>query len=165
VVTFTASAAATLGAATVTVTGTSGATVRTATLSLTVTAPPGGQVVAVTPVINASGPWYNEEAVRLANTAPLTALTVTVVIQRTPGVSHSGQYNTVGGQIQQSNSSTSAAVTYTWTLAPGQTLGTGTNRLFAAQTSGTGTVHPTAGDTWTVTYTSGGATFTQTGNF
>jgi endo-1,4-beta-xylanase len=165
VVTFSASATATLGAATVTLTGTSGTTVRTTTVSLTVTTPPSGGVVTVTPVINASGPWFNEEAVRLANTAPLTALTVTVVIQRTTGVSFSGIYNTVGGQIQQSNSSTTAAVTYTWTLAPGQTLGIGTNRLFAAQTGGTGTVHPTAGDTWTVTYTSGGASFTQSGNF
>jgi hypothetical protein len=34
-----------------------------------------------------------------------------------------------------------------------------------AQTNGTGTAHPTSGDTWTVTYTTGGQSFTQTGNF
>ena len=49
-----------------------------------------------------SSPWFNELQVRLANTSPITAMTVTVVVQRTTGVSHSGQYNTVGGQIAQS---------------------------------------------------------------
>jgi hypothetical protein len=44
-------------------------------------------------------------------------------------------------------------------------MGPGTNRLFAAQMSGSGTAHPTAGDTWVVTYTTGGVTFTQTGHF
>src|SRR5262245_8060661 len=162
--TFTASASATVGGGTVTVTGTaSGVGTQTTSIGLTVT--PTGDVVTITPVINANGPWFNEEAVRLDNTAVLSALSVTVVIQRTTGVSFSGQYNTVGGQIQQANSSTAAAVTYTWTLAAGQTLGTGTGRLFAAQTSGTGTAHPTAGDTWTVTYTSGGQTVTQSGTF
>jgi hypothetical protein len=50
-------------------------------------------------------------------------------------------------------------------LAAGQTLGPGTNRIFAAQSSGSGTAHPTSGDTVTVTYTTGGATFTQTRTF
>jgi len=71
----------------------------------------------------------------------------------------------VGSQIQQASSSTTTAVTYQWTLAAGQTLGMGSGRLFAAQTSGSGTVHPTAGDTYTVTYTTGGVSFTQTGHF
>jgi hypothetical protein len=80
-------------------------------------------------------------------------------------VSFSNLYNTVGGQIQQSNSSTTAAITYQFNLSPGQTLGTGTGWTFAAQASGTGTVHPTVGDTYTVTYTTGGVSFTQTGHF
>jgi hypothetical protein len=71
----------------------------------------------------------------------------------------------VGGQIQQANSSTTAAVTYTFNLAAGQTLSPGSNRTFAAQTGGTGTLHPTAGDTFTVTYTTGGVTYTRSGRF
>jgi hypothetical protein len=86
-------------------------------------------------------------------------------VQRTTGVSHSGQYNTVGGSVQQSNSSTTSAITYQFTLGAGQTLSAGTNRLFAVQMSGTGTAHPTSGDTYTVTYTSGGVTRTQSGTF
>jgi hypothetical protein len=80
-------------------------------------------------------------------------------------VSYSGQYNTVGGQIAQSSASTSSTVTYTWTLASGQTLNASTQRTFAAQFGGTGTVHPVTGDTWTVNYTTGGVARTQTGTF
>jgi hypothetical protein len=88
------------------------------------------------------------------------------VVQRTTGISFNGQYNTVGSQITQSNSSTSSAVTYQFGLAAGQTLGAGSGWTFAAQTSGTGTVHPTTGDTFTVTFTtSTGVTQTLTGHF
>jgi hypothetical protein len=92
-------------------------------------------------------------------------MSITIVVQRTTGISVNGQYNTVGSQITQSNSSTAAAITYQFSLVAGQTLGPATNRTFAAQTSGTGTVHATAGDTFTLTYTTGGATFTQSGHF
>lgn len=121
--------------------------------------------VTVTPAVTANSPYYNELQLRLANTAAVTALSATIVVQRTTGVSYSGAYNTLGSQIQQSNSSTSTAITYQYTLAPGTTLSPGTNRTFAAQFGGTGTAHPTTGDTYTVTYTSGGTQYTQTGTF
>ena len=160
-----ASSTAALGTSTLTVNGSSGGLTRSATVSLTVTGDTGTGGVTVTPAVTANSAWFNEEVVRISNTAPLTALSVTIVIQRTAGVGFGGQYNTVGGQIQQSNSSTPAAVTYSFNLAAGQTLGIGSNRTFAAQTSGQGAVHPTAGDTYTVTYTTGGVTYTQTGHF
>jgi len=150
----------------VTVTGTSGTLTHTATIALTVSGGGGGNGgVTPTAVVTSASPWFNEEQLRLDNTGTLTALTVTIVVQRTTGISSSGQYNTVGGQITQTVSSTAAAVTYTFTLAAGQTLPMGSGRTFAAQTSGTGTAHPTAGDTFTVTYTTGGTTFTQSGHF
>jgi hypothetical protein len=121
--------------------------------------------VTVTPVVSSNGPWFNEQAISLNNTGAITSLSITIVVQRTTGVSSSGQYNTVGGQILQSNSSTATTITYQFNLAAGQTLGSATNRLFAAQMSGSGTVHPTTGDTYTVTYTTGGVSFTQTGHF
>jgi hypothetical protein len=163
--TFTASSGAVTGSASVTVTGTGGGLTRTTTISLTVNTGGGNGGVTVTPVINANGPWFNEEALQISNTVSLTALSVTIVIQRTTGISFNGQYNTVGGQITQSSTSTTATITYQFTLGAGQTLSTG-NRLFAAQTSGNGTSHPMAGDTFTVTYTTAaGGTFTQTGHF
>jgi xyloglucan-specific exo-beta-1,4-glucanase len=164
--TLTASSSAAAGSGTVTVTGTAGALTRTTTVALTVTTGGGGTGgVTVTPVVNSNSAFFNELDLRLANTASLTALSITITVQRTTGVSFSGQFNTVGGQILQSNSSTTAAVTYTFTLASGQTLGAGSGWTFAAQASGSGTVHPTAGDTFTVTYTTGGANFTQSGHF
>jgi hypothetical protein len=137
----------------------------TPTPSPTPTATGGDGGVTATTVVAANGPWYNDEHVNLANTAPLTALSVTIVIQRTTGVSFSGQYNTIGGQILQSNSSTSSTISYQFTLASGQTLGRGSGWIFAAQSSGSGTAHPTSGDTFTVSYTTGGASFSQTGHF
>ncbi|HEV2664382.1 MAG TPA: glycoside hydrolase family 9 protein [Blastocatellia bacterium] len=162
--TLTASSAATLGSATVTITGTGGGLTRTTTVALTVTGGGTGGVT-VTPVINASGPWFSEEALSLNNTGPITALSITITIQRTTGVGFNGQYNTVGGQILQTNTVAATTITYQFTLAAGQTLGMGTNRLFAAQMTGSGTTHPTSGDTYTVTYTTGGVSFTQTGHF
>ena len=121
--------------------------------------------VTVTKTVAANSAWFNELQVKLANTSPITAMTITLVVQRTTGVSYSGQYNTVGGQITQANASTSGTVTYTWTLNSGQSLGASSSRTFAAQFGGTGSVHPTTGDTWTVTYTTGGTARTQTGTF
>jgi len=150
----------------ITVTGTSGGITKTTTVSLQITgATTGNGGVTVTPVVNSNSAFFNELDLKLANTASLTALTITLTVQRTTGVSFSGQFNTVGGQILQSNSSTSTAITYTFTLASGQTLGVGSGWTFAAQASGNGTVHPTSGDTFTVTYTTGGTSFTQTGHF
>jgi endoglucanase len=164
--TLAASSTATLGAAAVTVTGSGGGLSHTTTINLTVGVGGGGTGgVTITPMINSSSPWFNEEAVRVSNTGAITALSVTIAIQRTGGVSFSGMYNTIGGQILQSNSSTGTTITYQFNLAPGQILNPGTNWLFSAQMSGTGMVHPTSGDTYTVTYTTGGVSYTQTGQF
>jgi hypothetical protein len=114
--------------------------------------------------VSSNSPYFVEEDVKLNNTTPITALSITVTVNRTTGISFSGQYNTVGGTITQSNSSTATAVTYTFTLNSGQTLSAG-SFMFAAQMSGTGTSHPTSGDTYSVTYTAGGATTTQSGHF
>jgi hypothetical protein len=164
--TLTASATAALGQATVSITGTGGGLTRSTPVALTVSNTGGGTGgVTIAPVVSANGPWFNEQQIRINNTAALTALSITIVVQRTAGTSHSGQYNTVGGQILQSNASTATTITYQFTLGAGQTLGAGTNKIFAVQVAGSGTAHPTAGDTYTVTYTTGGANFTQSGQF
>jgi endo-1,4-beta-xylanase len=165
VVTACASVTAAVGAATLTVSGTGGGLTRTTPVGLTVTSTADTGGVTVTPTVAAGGPWFNEQQVRVTSTANLTALSITIVIQRTAGVSFSGQYNTVGGQIAQSNSSTAGAITYQFALAAGQTLGPASDRVFAAQTSGSGTAHPASGDTYTVTYTTGGQSFVQSGHF
>jgi mannan endo-1,4-beta-mannosidase len=165
---FTVSAQANTGttsrSGTVTVSG--GNLQRTIAITQAGTNPGGGtDPVTVTRTVSSSGPWFNEEQVRISTTAPLTALSVTITMQRTAGLNYSGMYNTMGGQIQHTNSSTTSAITYQYTLASGQTLGAGTTGMFAAQAGGNGTAHPTSGDTYTVTYTSGGTQRTQTGTF
>jgi hypothetical protein len=85
-------------------------------------------------------------------------------VQRTTGISVNGQYNTVGSQITQGNSSTAAAITYQFSLVAGQTLGPATTAPLPPRRAAR-TVHLTAGDTYTVTYTTGGASFTQSGHF
>jgi hypothetical protein len=149
----------------VTITGTGGGLTRTTTVALTVTAPPAGGGVTATGVVTSASPWFNEQGVRFDNTSPLTALTLTIVVQRTTGLSFSNMYNTVGGSILQTNASTSSTITYTYTLAAGQTIPAGTNRLFAAQTRGTGTAHPTAGDTWSMSYSTAAGNFSLSGGF
>ncbi len=134
------------GSSTITVTGTGGGLTKSTSIALTVTGGGTGGVT-VTPVINASGPWFSEEALRVDNPgAAITALSITITVQRTTGVGFNGQYNTVGGQILQSNTVAATTITYQFTLASGQTLGMGASRTFAAQMSGSGTLHPTAGD-------------------
>ncbi len=162
----TANTATTSRTGTVTVTG--GGLQRTVAVTQSGTAPqpqPGDGGVTVSRVVSSSSPWFNEEQVRIANTSTITAMTVSIVIQRTPGVSYSGMYNTVGGQIQQTNTSTASTITYQFTLAPGQSLSPSTNRQFVAQAGGAGTAHPASGDTYTVTYTTGGVQRTQSGTF
>ncbi|HLJ25834.1 MAG TPA: glycoside hydrolase family 6 protein [Candidatus Angelobacter sp.] len=162
-VTFTASSTATAGTTNVTITGTSGALSASVTIALTVGTGNGGVTLAT--VINSNGGFFDDEGVKLSNTAAITALSITINVQNTGGLSFSGQYNTVGGSIVDTHSSTAAVITYQYTLSAGQTLSPGSGFLFDAQMGGTGTAHPTTGDTFTVTYTTGGQTFTQTGHF
>jgi endoglucanase len=164
--TLTASSTATLGNATLTING-SNATVgaRSVQVALTVANPTGGGAT-ISGAVTSNSAWFIEEQVRINNPAPITAMTVTIVVARNPaGLSVSGQYNTVGGQVTQASSASSTQLTYTWTLGAGQTLAAGTGRVFAAQIGGTGAAHATSGDTWTVTYTSGGTATTASGTF
>jgi hypothetical protein len=165
--TLAASATATLGNATVTINASSGSATpaHSTTVALTVGGGTGGGATA-SGAVTSNSPWFIEEQVRLDNPSPITAMTVTITVARNPsGLSVSGQYNTVGGTVTQSTSSTATQLVYTFTLGAGQTLAAGTGRVFAAQIGGTGTAHPTAGDGWSVTYTSGGTTTTVSGGF
>ena len=149
-------------------TGSGGCTV-SMTQARTVTAtfngsPTGNGGVTVAAATGGSPPWYFENRLSVSNTSTVTAMTITVTVQRTPGVTFNGMYNTAGSFSQgNSGNSNPAAITYTWTLS-GQ-LGQGMGRLFVAQSNGTGTPHPSSGDRWTVTYTVGGQNFTQSGTF
>lgn len=163
---FTVSATANIGSTTRsgTVTVSGGGISRPIAVTQAGQSSPTGSVTA-TGVVTSSSGWFTEQQLRLANTAPITALSITITVQRTSGVNASGQYNTIGGTISQSNSSTATAITYQFSLNSGQTLSPGSNRAFAVQMSGNGTVHPASGDTYTVSGTAGGQPFTLSGTF
>ena len=158
----TANTASTARSGTVTVSG--GGITRPIAVTQAGQSSPVGSVTASGVVTSSSG-WFTEQQLRLSNTATITALSITITVQRTTGVSASGQYNTIGGIISQGNSSTSSAITYSFSLNSGQSLSPGSNRAFAVQMSGNGTVHPASGDTYSITGTAGGQPFTLNGTF
>jgi len=114
-------------------------------------------------VASGAGPYYSEEDVTLNTPTPITALTITVTIQKTTGVSFNGMYNTVGTPITMTHTDTGSTIVYQFTLAAGQSVGPGQTFTFASQIGGTGTPHPYTGDTYTVTYTTGGVNYSKTG--
>ncbi len=115
-------------------------------------------------VVASSSPYYSEEDVKFSNTATITALTVTITVQKTAGVSYNGMYTNFGGTTT-THTDNGSTVTYTYTLNSGQSLPAGSNYLAAAQFNGNGTTHSTTGDTWSITTTSGGTTSTASGHF
>jgi hypothetical protein len=105
--------------------------------------------VTLTAAVGVNNPFFTEDDARVTTTAPLAALTVVITVQRTAGLRFSGEYDTVGSQVQESSSSTASTITYTFTLTRGS-LAPG-SYVFAAQAGGSGTAHPTSGDMATVT--------------
>jgi hypothetical protein len=120
--------------------------------------------VTVTGSVASSSPWFSEEDVKFNNTSTITAMTVTITVQKTTGVSYNGMYTTFGG-MTSTHADNGSTITYTFTLGSGQTISAGSNRLAAAQFGGNGTAHSTSGDTYTVTSTSNGVVSTVSGHF
>ena len=147
------------GAVNVIISGNGGGLTRITSLTINV---PG---VTITAEVTENGPFFNQEQIRMSHTTPITSLSVRIVIQRTPGLSVNGAFSTMGGQMTQSITTTPTTFVYQFNLIPGQTLQPEPNRVCAAQTSGSGTTHPTSGDSATVTYTTGGVTRTETRTF
>jgi len=118
----------------------------------------GGGVAAGGSIAAGTTAYWGEDDVVLSNAAPLTALTVTVVVLRTPGIDYAGQYTTFPGGIVTATHTVSAGqILYTYTLVAGQTLPPGTWRIGSSY-SGNGTPHPAGGDSYAVTATGGGTT-------
>ncbi|MCU1399035.1 MAG: Endoglucanase [Acidimicrobiales bacterium] len=109
--------------------------------------------------------YYGESIITLTNAAPITAMTVTINIAQTTGVTYHGQYTDFdAGTVDLTNDTSNGVVTFVYTLAAGQTIAPGSWTI-DAQTDGTTSLHPTAGDTWTVVTTSGGVAATISGGF
>ncbi len=159
--TLSAGSAATQGTSMLTISGIGGASSSTVTLPLTVIgqAPIGGSAT-FTGQASSNGPWFDEDDVVLSAPASITALTLTITVPAA-NVTYNGSYDTVGSQIIDSHSGSTNLV-YVYTLTAGQVIWSGQYK-FAAQMNGNGTTHGFAGDSWSVTYSSGGSTYTQSG--
>jgi len=120
--------------------------------------------VTATGVVASNSPYYGEEDVKFNGTASITAMTITITVQKTTGVVYNGMYVTFGG-VTTTHTDNGTTITYTFTLSAGQTLPANTNLMAAAQFGGNGTAHSTTGDLWSITSTSGGATNTLSGHF
>jgi chitin-binding protein len=119
----------------------------------------------VTPMVVNSSPWYFESQVRLRHTQPITSLKLTITLKKTGGWTLNGLYNTVGSKIRQSAQNTAQALTYEFELFPGQILEPAQSRIFAAQVNGSGKTRPTTGDGYRISYTMGGVTYSNSGQF
>jgi hypothetical protein len=104
-----------------------------------------------------------KEVVTYSNTATITAMTITITVQKTTGVSYNGAYAT-DTSVTATHVDNGSTIVYTYTLNSGQTRAPDTNQV-AAQFNLTGTTHPTTDDRWSITTTSGGVTNAASGHF
>jgi hypothetical protein len=87
-------------------------------------------------------------------------------VKNTGGVSFYDQYSAYwAGMLTSSNSATSVAVTYTYTLNSGWVVPAGTSWLVGSQYNAGGSTRLTSNDTYKITYTAGGTTKTLSGHF
>ncbi len=150
----------------VVVTATSGSLTQTLTVPVSVTAAPATGGSSAGPAIFVgksaiSGDWFDEDDVLLTTLTPITQMTLTITVP-SANVSYNGSYNTTGAPFSMTGSSGSSLV-YTFKLPNGYIYPG--SYLFAAQMGGDGKPHLASGDQWTVTYTSGGHSYTQSGVF
>jgi prepilin-type N-terminal cleavage/methylation domain-containing protein len=138
---------------------------RAATAATTTTSAPVDNGVVAVGVATGDQRYFGEHTLTLTNTAPVTALSVTIDVVQTDGLTYTGQYTTFwSSTVANAHATSAGVVSFTFTLDANQTIVPGTWTI-AGQTSGTGTVHPTSGDAWTITSTSGGVTNTVSGTF
>jgi general secretion pathway protein G len=111
--------------------------------------------------------YGGQERLDFTNQSSITALTITINVAQTTGVTYNSEFNSFPGGALSENATTSGGlITYTYTLNSGQTIPAHySGGQVGAQWSGTGSVRVTSGDTWSVVSTSGGITSTLTGTF
>jgi hypothetical protein len=118
-----------------------------------------------------SGDNYNnyggQERLALTNTAAITAMTITIRVAQTPGVTFNSQANSFpGGDLAQSSGSVGGSIVYSYVLTAGSSIAANySGGTVYAQFGGTGTPRVSSGDSWSVTSTSGGLTSTLNGTF
>jgi hypothetical protein len=136
------------------------------TTTTTTTVPVSNGVTAA-PAADNYNNYGGQERLALNNTSSITAMTATITVAQTLGITYASQANSYpGGAVTQSSTNPNGSIVYTFVLGAGQTIASGyQNGVLYAQFNGTGGAHNLAGDSWSVTTTSGGVTTTLTGVF
>jgi hypothetical protein len=141
----------------------SGPTLAVAAACPTATPSNGVTVVATSQNYNNYG---GQEQLTFTNSAAITALSITIKLAQTTGVTYNSQSNSFpGGTITQAHSTGGGVITYTYVLTGQAIPMTYAGGEVIAQFSATGSVRVTTGDTWNVTTTSAGISTTLTGTF
>jgi Tfp pilus assembly protein PilE len=132
----------------------------------TTTAPASNGVTAVTSTQTYGG-YGGQDILTVSNTRAITALTITINVAKTTGVTPNGGYNSFPGGIATATYGTgSGPFTSTYVLNSGQSIPAGSpSGSFVAQYAGTGSARVQTGDTWTVVSTSNGVRSTLSGHF
>ena len=144
-------------------------TTTAAPATTTTTTAPVSNGVTATPSTNTYGGYGGQDIITVSNTKAITALTITIDVAQTTGVTPNGGYNSFPGGISTTTYGTgsgSGTLTSTYVLNSGQSVPIGSpSGSFAAQYAGTGSVRVQTGDTWSVVSTSNGVTSTLSGHF
>ena len=166
-VSYSATACNGAGSTASTTTTTAGGATTTTVAPTTTTTTTASNGVTASPTSSNSGGYSGQDIVNLTNSSSITALTVTINVAVTSGLSYNSQFNSLpGGVGTQTNSSGGGYVTSTYTLNSGQTIPAHySNGEVAIQWQASGATRLTSGDTWTVTSTSGGIVSTLSGTF
>jgi prepilin-type N-terminal cleavage/methylation domain-containing protein len=143
----------------------SSTSVATTTVAPTTTTAVSNGVTATPSVPSNSNPYGAQEELSLTNGPTITALSITITVAQTGGLAETQQYNSFPSGVTNANSTSGSAITYTYVLTSGSIPAAYNGGNVYAQFSDNGIAHPTSGDLWSVTSTSGGVTSTLNGHF
>ena len=128
--------------ATTTTTVAPATTTTTVAPTTTTTTAPASNGVTATPTTNTYGGYGGQDILSLSNTKAITALTITIKVAQTTGVTPNGGYNSFPGGIATTTYGTgsgSGTLTSTYVLNSGQSIPAASpSGSFAAQYAGTG---------------------------
>lgn len=135
------------------------------TTTFAAVAPVDNNGVSATSAVPNSQGWFGESNILLNTTDTITDMSATIMVAQTPGVTYHGQWQNIQKDDVVEGTATSCGfIFYTFTLKQTKTIGTG-SWVLAAQWDGTGTIHPTSGDTWTLTVRTSKGVKTFSGTF
>ncbi|MGH3733114.1 MAG: type II secretion system protein [Acidimicrobiales bacterium] len=134
----------------------------TSTTTTTTTLPPSNGVVVA--ALRTPSAHSGKDVLTITNSASVTALTATIDIEITAGLTYSSKSNKFPAKthMKMSEQASGDVLIYTFTIT-GSALAANSNASVTAKWSGS--AHPVSGDTYSVVSTSGGVTSTVIGSF